>query len=624
MEEGLAGASAGGFEQRDVAPGSRVTRGRFEGLASGAPEVVADAFLDRWREELGVDPAQLGAPTVTELDAMSQVVRYPVEVDGVPVVGALVQVALAGGAVAGVHSLLPTQRPPSTTPTVSMETAAETAIGAVEGGVAGPARLVVLDRALAGGGDAHLAWEVVVESPGAPAEGRTVYVDALDGEVLATPPRARAARDRRVFHCNNTTDLAAATPVYQEAGLVDGATADPDAEEAFLNALLAHDYWEATFGRDTGRIEAYVHYGPDTLDNAYALSDGRLVFSDGNSDEDTFAHEFAHRIIDELTSNRGPHLPGLATEGEPGAVHEALADVFAMLALRREDWTFGNNGEADGEVLRDLENPSSPRAYGGLAPGLGREHHNSTILSHALFVATRTGSSGHPGLGEAKMEQVLYRALGYIGGLMGLRSSAEAIVSACMGYGFWNAVLGLNTHDVTVADCGVLRNALADAGLTEPDTNLDGWPDIHDNCPRDENPEQSDMDRDGAGDLCDLADGRFLVDLIAWNRTHWDREMISVHLLIGDETASPATWMEPMDFRVVTRAVAPGELVRFRAEDADGNLLADANCEVRDFHARYRDPGRMELLRVFFTTDVPSGRGNMFCEIDWIAPRSSP
>lgn len=65
---------------------------------------------------------------------------------------------------------------------------------------------------------------------------------------------------------------------------------------------------------------------------------------------DLIAHEYAHGII--------RHSSSLVSYGEPGALNESFADIFANLAersiLERNDWNFG---EDLGAVLRDLSNP---------------------------------------------------------------------------------------------------------------------------------------------------------------------------------------------------------------------------------------------------------------------------
>lgn len=541
-DNALAGASDTGYEERSIAPGVAVFRGDFEAPVSGSADAVADAFLDRWASELGLEDSQLGSADTRSIETGLALVSYPVLLDGVEVLGAHVRVSVAGNRVYSVTRVLPTQRPASTTPTVDEATAMNTAADAVPMGTPEPATLLVIDRGLLEGGAAHLVWEVGVESAMSP-DAPLVYVDALDGSVVYTVPRSRSVRDRAVFDMENGTELALAVQQYEESGLIAGRTMDADAEEAFLSSFLVFDYFEATFGRDSGRIESYVHYGAPDLGNAYARSDGRLLFSDGQVTEDIFSHEFTHRIISEETgrSNAAGGLPSLDTTGEPGAVHEAIADVFAMLAGRRETW------QIEGE--RNLENPSTPRVYsgrrteddlgecfdecGGLstctqddgtcdplcfattcsantcyvlpscANDYGYVHDNSTVLSRALFVATREGLDGWPALGDEKMEQILYRTLrNGLGGIMGLQYTAELLIDSCLSYAIWARLLGADDRGITVEDCSVLRNALAEAELVEPDSDFDGWPDGSDNCVSVPNPDQDGPVGNETGTAC--------------------------------------------------------------------------------------------------------------------------
>ena len=139
---------------------------------------------------------------------------------------------------------------------------------------------------------------------------------------------------------------------------------------------------------------------------------------------DLVAHELSHAVLDRAA--------GLVYRGESGALSEAFADIMASaVAFASADGDAGPAGagyligdDATAGGVRSLSNPAMhghPDHYSGMAAG-GDVHVNSTIVSHAFYLAVEGGTHRTSGLtvdgvGAASRDQIekaFYRAFVYL------------------------------------------------------------------------------------------------------------------------------------------------------------------------------------------------------------------
>jgi bacillolysin len=200
-----------------------------------------------------------------------------------------------------------------------------------------------------------------------------------------------------------------------------------DAVSASINLAKVYDYYEARHQRTSingqgGNIMGITNV---PINNAYWQND---VITFGNKDNwahalDFAGHEMTHGVIEKTA--------GLIYENQPGALNEAIADIFGESVE-----AFQNNGTPDWKLgtvlnspLRDMRNP------GSLEIGLGRPyparmsefippndpfldnlqgrdnggvHLNSSIINHAFYQL----AEGLPeSIGLPTAEQIFYRAV---------------------------------------------------------------------------------------------------------------------------------------------------------------------------------------------------------------------
>lgn len=242
--------------------------------------------------------------------------------------------------------------------------------------------------------------------------------------------------------------------VWDEAPLGAGAAVDAQA-----NLALVESYFARVHGRrgalDRGAgMRATVHFG---LGYTGSFWNGQqLVFGDGDGVRlrplsaalDVVAHEYAHAVTESAAD--------LGHAGEPGALNEAVADVFACFVEqdaasqsagaglgRAANWVVGEDATLDGAGMRDLADPhrtGNPArlderdAYGGDSDDRGGVHRGSTIASHAAWLMTEGGTEAGlhvAGIGRAAAEHIWYRALTrYLGPWSGFLDAAEATLTA--------------------------------------------------------------------------------------------------------------------------------------------------------------------------------------------------
>ena len=234
----------------------------------------------------------------------------------------------------------------------------------------------------------------------------------------------------------------------------DGAVVD-----AHVYSSFTYDYYFKRFGRKgldnanipmtnivhlVKRADIFTATNLTYWANAFYAGDGIMVYGEGcdctlggqrinyfSAGLDVVAHELSHGVT-EFTSN-------LDYVNESGALNEAFSDIMgtsveffyqpagagrqkADYLIGEDVFTAGAPGTVDG--IRSLANPSAfgnpdhySKRYIGTADN-GGVHRNSTIASHAFYLAIEGGTNATSGLrvtgigstNRLQMERVFYRA----------------------------------------------------------------------------------------------------------------------------------------------------------------------------------------------------------------------
>lgn len=241
----------------------------------------------------------------------------------------------------------------------------------------------------------------------------------------------------------------------------DGAVVDAQAYQGMF-----YDYFYKEFGRnglDDHNLEVVgiahplaradaSHYSAEIvgnyINNASYLGDGLMLYGDGDGQQfdylagalDVVAHELTHGVT-EYTSQ-------LVEQDESGALNEAFSDIMATAMefyFRPDtaDWVIGEHVTlASPGYVRSL---SDPRAAGGVDNysrirdigtnvDSGGVHDNSTIASHAFYLAVHGGTNPTSGIavkgvGVANIDhiaKIFYRAWAFMLGPNSQFSDARA------------------------------------------------------------------------------------------------------------------------------------------------------------------------------------------------------
>lgn len=234
-------------------------------------------------------------------------------------------------------------------------------------------------------------------------------------QVRAPGEQAGSLQPRREISDAQNREVLPGTVVRREG---DGPTGDPAADEAYDHLGDTYRYFADIHGRDSvdgagAPLPATVHYG-ERYENAFW--DGtRMVFGDGDgviftrftASLTVVAHELVHGLTQYSTQ--------LAYEGQAGALHESISDVFGALAeqyrlghsVEQATWLIGAElftDSVDGAALRSMAAPGTayddPRigtdpqpatmdGYVDTEEDSGGVHINSGIPNHAFFLAAR-------------------------------------------------------------------------------------------------------------------------------------------------------------------------------------------------------------------------------------------
>lgn len=458
------------------------------------------------------------------------IVHVEQRLDGIPVFGSSGRVIVSPSlAVTQLTTTLSRVEIESTTPTIGKDAAAKVARDHVRALLARKRQDAALDRLRASldtvavepvlaiydpallnsraakTGPARLSWLATIDV-------FRVFVDARTGEVLFYYLDQRSMLPRRVNDLEGRFFFPGVVLIDDAAGLRREPIPD-DAQNAYVNSGHALDYFTRSFGRsgidDAGPIDllpAYVRYGNTT----YAIwcrqktfdcpEPGAIVFGKGTPAAlDIVGHEMTHGVVASEAD--------LIYADEPGAVNEALADLFGTLIEYHGDpgaanWILGerypglgatspvrsmadpNLMAADGKTLFQRGKPYGPDNRGQpdhYSDYVNREdpicettsdyftgcvHFNSGIMNKLFFLAAEGGrhrGNVNKGIGREKIGRITYRALvAYINPSSGLSETAELMRAAC------SDLADNKAAGIVADDCDRIRDAQTAVGLLAP------------------------------------------------------------------------------------------------------------------------------------------------------------
>ena len=209
------------------------------------------------------------------------------------------------------------------------------------------------------------------------------------------------------------------------------ATAARAAVDAHWGAAQVYDYYRVQHNRNSydnagAALNSTVHH-QSRYNNAF-WNGTAMVYGDGDGTQfgplvelDICAHELTHAVTERTA--------GLVYNREPGALNEAVSDIFAVM-VDRNDWAVGENSYTPataGDALRYLDTPTrgnQPDTYanrlypGSCTPSSANDycgvHSNSGIPNHAAYLMAAGGTKGGvtvAAMGRDATEDVWYRAL---------------------------------------------------------------------------------------------------------------------------------------------------------------------------------------------------------------------
>jgi len=546
-EDPFRAASEGPVAVRKDADGRvRTAEGSFTTTGSTA-EARGRAFLDRFKSDFGLDNTELALDRTLPADAHGgEAVIFVQQIDGIAVVGAELAVHFdKQQRITYVSSdVVPGATIPSAKPTLTAADAQKKAAESVKEPAAPtgtPELVVVAPGLLADEKDAvHLAWAVEV-SGGTPSTHRQVFVDAATGAVRLSIALAHTALSREIYLVDPTYPPADMEKVASEGSMLviwdnagvknEDPLATQEARDAYAVAGQVHDYFNATFGWDNidgepdTPLKVYVGWVPppklDAPGGQACYHDGAFWFTNSRLKLDVFGHEYAHGVT--------AHTGKLKHAAMPGALDEAFADIFAAFIDTAEPWQIADRDLADPHTRSYADPAGASKQYprhwrervrvdnlpcpctdsttctdvAGRCWNIGWDdgaaHVNSTIISHAAYLATAGGSREGitvNGIGAKVAQEVFWRALTrYVKPYTSFIVFRDHARRACRDL--------IEDGTASYRDCGAIINAFAAVGLGTEDTDNDAIDDDWDNCPKDYNPKQEDDDRDGQGNPCD-------------------------------------------------------------------------------------------------------------------------
>jgi Zn-dependent metalloprotease len=303
-----------------------------------------------------------------------------------------------------------------------------------------------------------------------PLGGKSIYVDAATGEILASqdlilhtevtgtavtaysgvrtmktdstaPGNYRLREFSRgggieTFNMRKGTSYGASVDFTDADNYWNNVNANKDeaATDAHWGAEMTYDYFNVEHGRNSfngtgAKILSYVHYG-NNYNNAFW--DGtRMTYGDGNGTLftpltalDVCGHEIAHAVT--------TYSANLIYSYESGALNESFSDIFGntieiWARPTKWSWRIGEDMTPSKNGIRSMANPNlfnHPKFYKGVswysgAGDNGGVHYNSGVQNYWYYLIANgsqgTNEKGWPfkidSLGIVKAGKIAYRNL---------------------------------------------------------------------------------------------------------------------------------------------------------------------------------------------------------------------
>ncbi|AKU98647.1 Zinc metalloproteinase precursor [Labilithrix luteola] len=258
----------------------------------------------------------------------------------------------------------------------------------------------------------------------------------------------------------------------------DGTVGPGAAVDAHAFAAVVFDYYKKVHARNAidgagGAMDSTAHFGQD-YDNAFwdgtgmSYGDGGQYFKPLSAGLDVVAHEFTHGVTQATSA--------LRYQGQPGALNEAVSDIFGAMiehSIKPDDtknWQMGEVIVKKAGLIRDFKNPSVGQQPAHMTKLVqtqqdnGGVHINSGIVNNAAFLMTAGGTNPvsnvkvEKGIGWEKSEKLWYRAnTTYFTSSTTFAMAAQATMQAAKD-------LGLTEEEQNIVDCawkatGVVQGA---------------------------------------------------------------------------------------------------------------------------------------------------------------------
>lgn len=269
----------------------------------------------------------------------------------------------------------------------------------------------------------------------------TVYYDynesgSTDTYIFYDSVRDIVYHDLGMVNDHNWSNLANKSPLMDNDNIWDSSVAKKTISLS-ENLSDVYDFYLTILGLKSydgngGQILAYVNDGYNNGENAFNWGPFFITFSDTEYTQnytilsfggvanyqnsiDVVAHEFTHAIQGALVD--------LNYSGQSGALMEAYSDVMGELVQwyyshtdndkRITDWVHGDRNIKNPTSVRDASDfwlQKYPEQFNGTGYYESADvHHNSTVISHAIYTIYESGLSDIEELSE-----LLYRTWGYL------------------------------------------------------------------------------------------------------------------------------------------------------------------------------------------------------------------